>query len=149
MQQKKSAGVFLNGMQSTLKDMMDAVPTSSPFDLKTMMDLQRKNFQAMTEANQIAMTGWQALARKQAEMFTQMVQDNALIARAALCENTPDGQIAKQGEAMKSSYEKAMANNREMTRMMTECTQEAARLIGDRIAATMSELKACTKQSQD
>ena len=54
---------------------------SAPVDMKSMMELGRKNMQAITEAQQIAFESMQAIAQRNTEIVSQFVQDQSAIAR--------------------------------------------------------------------
>jgi len=146
MQQKNSAETFFNDVQSTFKQMLNNAPAGYPFDLKTVMDAQRKNFQAITEANQRTMDGWRALAQRQTEMMSQFMQDNSGLARETFAEGTPEAKFAKQTEILKSSYEKTVQNAQELAEIAQNYATEAAELINQRVVASLSEIKASAKK---
>lgn len=148
MQQKNPAESFFNDMQSTMKQLMGGTPTANPFDLKTVLEAQRKNIQALTEANKRAMQGWQTLAQRQTEMITQFVQDNSTLAREALTENAPEDKFARQADMIKSAYETSMSNAQELVEMMTECTKDAAEVINRRVMASLGEVKNTAKKAE-
>lgn len=142
MQQKNAAESFFTDLQSTFKDMLGSVPTATPFDLKTIMEAQRKNFQALTEANQRAFQGWQALAQRQAEMMSQFVQDNSGLARETMSEGTPQDKFAKQAEIIKGAYKKSVLNSQELGEIVRKCTMETADVLNRRVVASVAEFKA-------
>jgi phasin family protein len=144
MQQKTSPQEFFGDVQSTLQQWMKAVP-GYPLDMKTMMEAQRKNIQAITEANQRTLEGWQALAQRQAEMMSKMVQNNSTMAGRAFAEGTPQEKIAQQAELVKAAYENTMANSQEIADFMSKCTKETANVINKRVVATLNEIKASTE----
>src|SRR5450631_1202053 len=43
-------------------------------DIATIMDREKKNIEALTEANRIAFEGWQALVRRQAEILQESIK---------------------------------------------------------------------------
>lgn len=146
MQQKNSAENFFSDMQSTFKQMLNTAPAGYPFDLKTVMEAQRKNIQAITEANQRAFEGWKTLAQRQTEMVSQFMQDNSGLARETLAEGTPEAKFAKQTELLKSSYEKSVQNAQELAEIAQNFATEAAEVINQRVVASLSEIKASTKK---
>ncbi len=141
MQQKNSAGNFFSDMQSTMSQMMDAAPTGNPFDIRAVMEAQRKNMQALTEANQCMINGWQAMAKRQAEMVSQFVQDNSGLAGQAISPTAPQDAIAKQAELLKTTCSQAMENAREIAEIARKCTSETAEIVNRRISAGMGEIK--------
>ncbi len=141
MQQKKNAENFLGDIQSTLKDVMGAFPTSNPFDFKTVMETQRKNIQAFAEANACVMSGWQTMAKRQAEMLSQFVQENSTLARDTMTEGTPQDKFAQQTEILKTCYKRSVENAQELGEIARRNTMEAAELINRRAAASLAEIK--------
>ena len=133
-------------MQSTLKQMMSSAPAGYPFDLKTVMEAQRKNIQAITEANQRAFEGWKTLAQRQTEMVSQFMQDNSGLARETFAEGTPEAKFAKQAELLKTSYEKSIQNAQELVEIAQGCASEAAEVINERVVASLTEIKASAKK---
>ena len=146
MQQKNSAENFFSDMQSTLKQMLNNVPSGYPFDFKTVMDAQRKNIQALTEANQRAFEGWKTMAQRQTEMVSQFMQDNSGLARETFTEGTPEAKFAKQTELLKTSYEKSVLCAQELTEIAQNCASEAAEVINQRVVASLGEIKASAKK---
>ena len=146
MQQKNSAENFFSDMQTTFKQMLNNVPAGYPFDLKTVMDAQRKNIQAITEANQRAFEGWKELAQRQTEMVSQFMQDNSGLARETFSEGTPEAKFAKQTELLKTSYEKSIQNAQELVDIAQKCAGDAAEVINQRVVASLSEIKASAKK---
>ncbi len=140
MQQKNSAENFFSDMQQTFKEMLGNLPSSYPFDFKAVMEAQRKNMQALTEANKCAMQGWQEMAKRQAEMVSQFVQDNSGIARETLAEETAEAKLAKLPGIIQSNYERSIQNSQELVELCRKCVTDAAEIINQRAAASMSEI---------
>lgn len=141
MQQKNPAANFFSDMQSTMKQMMESAPTANPFDFKSVMEVQRKNMQALTEANQCVMNGWQNLAKRQAEMVAQFVQDNSGLATQGLTPVGPQEALAKQTELLKSVCEQTMQNAREITEIVRKNTADATEIVNRRFVAGFGEIK--------
>ena len=107
------------------------------------LETSRKNFQAVTEVNQRAVQGWQALAQRQTQMFTQFLQDNSVapVIGAASTEE----RIAKQADAIQSVYKRSIANSQELAEMVSQCTKETVDVISKRAAACVSEMGSTVK----
>ena len=110
-------------------------------DIKTLMETQRRNMQAFSEAGQLAMGSWQNLARKQAEMMTRMVQDNSNIMQETLKEGTPEEKVARQAEVFKKAYEQSVLNSREMTELVIKSGKDTVDLINKRVSASINEIR--------
>jgi phasin family protein len=111
------------------------------FDVDGVMATQKKNFEALTKANQTALQGLQALAKRQTEIFQETMAE----AQKALTTLTPVGSpqevAAKQAELAKNALEKAFANMRELADIVAKSSKEAADVINSRIAASLEELR--------
>lgn len=121
---------------------------SFPFDMKSVMELQRKNAQAVIAAQQVAMESLQAIAQRQSEIMSQIVEDNSSIAKEILSEGTPEQKIAKQADLVKKSHEKTVTNMRELADMIGKSTTEASDIINKRISASLSEVKTAMEKSK-
>jgi len=149
MQQKPNAAFpFFTQMQQSLQDMM-ATGTPAPLDLKAMMETQRKNMQALAEINQRTMEGWQTLARQQAEMVSDFLQDNSTLARESFSEGTPEQKMARQSEIFKKTYQRSLAHSQELAKIVTDCSKEAGDVVSKRIFATLNEVKAGAQKDKD
>jgi phasin family protein len=141
MQQKNPAGNFFNDMQSAMKQMMEAAPSANPFDFKAILETQRKNMQALTEANQCAMNSWQALTRRQAEMVSEFVQDNSGRARDAIAESGAQEKLTKQAEMLKAACEQSIENTRELAEIVRKSSNEISEIVNGRLFAGMGEAR--------
>lgn len=146
MKSQNPAQAFFETMELTFKDMMATPKMPVAFDMKTVMDAQRKNMQAITEANQRAMTGWQTMAQRQAEMVSQFVQDNSALARETMKEGTPQEKFSRQADILKKACQTSIANTQELAEMMRKNSMEAAELLNRRLVDTISEIKNSTAE---
>jgi len=119
-----------------------------PFDLQSLMETQRKNAQAVSEAQRIAMENLQTIAQRQGEIISQMVEDNSIIAKELISEGTPEEKIAKNAELFKSAYERSVKNMAELSEMLNQSNQEATKIINKRVSATMNEVKTSLEKTQ-
>lgn len=121
---------------------------ASPFDLKELMETQRKNMQAITEAQQCAMDGLQAVAQRQAEILSQMMEDNSRIAKEMMGEGTPEAKISKNAELFKTVYERTVRNMQELSEIINKSNIEASKVINKRVSATMNEIQSSLEKTQ-
>lgn len=121
---------------------------ATPFDLQTIMEAQRKNMQALTDAQQIALQSFQALAQRQTEIISQMVEDQSSIAKEMMGEGTPENKIAKNADIMKKIYERTVTNMRELSDMIGKSNTEASNIINKRVTAGMGELKTALEKTK-
>ena len=112
-----------------------------PFDFGNVLETMRKNMQAMTEAQQIAIENIQAIAQRQAEIMTQMVEDNTSLAQQIMTEGTPEEKISRQADLARKSYERSMSNLTELSDMVVKSNREAGEIISKRVTASLTEFK--------
>jgi phasin family protein len=113
-----------------------------PFDMQDFMDLQRKNIQAFGEAQQLAMENIQAVAQKQTEFISQIVEENSKLATEIMADGSPEDKVARQADLVKKSYEKSMINAQKIAEMVSNCNQQASDIISKRISCSLGEMKA-------
>lgn len=121
---------------------------SSPFDLKALLETQRKNLQAIAQAQSITLENIQAVARRQAEIMAQVAEDNSAMARELLSEGTPEEKIAKNADLFKSVYERSIKNLQDISEMIGRSHEESSEIINKRVSATMSEIKTAVENSE-
>jgi phasin family protein len=117
-----------------------------PIGTGTFLELQRKNMEAFSEAQKLAMIGLQSAAQLQAEIFSQAIQDNSALARELMSESTPEAKIAKHTEIVKKVYEKSVKNIRELSSTIEKSSQQATDVINKRISASLSEIKSAVQK---
>ena len=110
-------------------------------DMEALLNAQKKNIAALTEANQHAVEGVQALAQRQIEIFQQAMKGAADAAREVASAGGPKEAAAKQAELAKAAFEHAMANMREMADMVSKSSNQAFSVITKRVAEGLEELK--------
>jgi len=104
-------------------------------DLAAIMDRERKNIEALTEANRVAFEGWQALVRRQAEILQESIK------RAV---GTVQGEDAgtKRMDMAAHAFETTLANMRELTEMAVKSQTEAFDIIRKRVGENLAALGA-------
>ena len=104
-------------------------------DLAAIMDRERKNIEALTEANRVAFEGWQALVRGQAEILQESIK------RAV---GTVQGEDAgtKRMDMAAHAFETTLANMRELTEMAVKSQTEAFDIIRKRVGENLAALGA-------
>jgi phasin family protein len=117
------------------------------FDFKALLDIQRKNIEALSEANKLAFECFQAAGQRQAEILSQLLADTSSIVKEITAENTPEGKINRQAELVKNAYEKSVTNWRELADIIGESSTEATGIIHDRVNSSLTELKSALKKT--
>ena len=119
---------------------------SSPIDMKAFLETQRKNLQAVSEAQQSAFEGIQAVTQRQTELLSKFVEDNSSIAKQALSEGTPEEKIAQNAEILQKSYERSIENAKEISSLVNEANEKTTGILNKRVSASVNELKSAIKK---
>ena len=117
-------------------------------DMGAVVEAQRRNLEALAQANQVAADGMRALAERQAEILRQGMEQAASAMRELMSAGSPEDKAARQAEIAKGAFERAISNARELAEMTTRAQGEANEVIARRMAASMEEFKAMVGKSQ-
>ena len=115
------------------------------FDVESMMSSQRKNIEALTHANQLAVESVQAVTKRQVEIARQAFDEASAAMRDLAQPSPPEERIAKNAELAKTSFEKAVASARELSELVTKAHTEAFDVLSKRVTESLDELKAHAK----
>lgn len=111
-------------------------------DMQAMMEAQRRNIEALSHANKVALEGAQAVARRNMEILQQSMTEMASAMTSMMSpEGAPADKAAKQAEMMKAGYERAMANMREIADLIQRSNGEALEVLNKRFAEAMEEVR--------
>jgi len=104
-------------------------------DLAAIMDRERKNIEALTEANRVAFEGWQALVRRQAEILQESIKQAV---------GTVQGEDAgtKRMDLATHAFETTLSNMRELAEMAVKSQTEAFDIIRKRVEENLAALGA-------
>ncbi|GGF08177.1 phasin [Aliidongia dinghuensis] len=115
-------------------------------DMETVLATQRKNIEALTKANQLAIEGLQTVARRQAEILRAGFEEASSLARELFQNQSPEDRVAKQTEATKAALEKAFSNARELAEIVGKAQQEAFEVINKRLSEGLDEVRELVKK---
>ena len=115
-------------------------------DMETVLATQRKNIEALTKANQLAIEGLQTVARRQAEILRAGFEEASSLARELFQNQSPEERVTKQTEAAKHALEKAFGNARELSEIVGKAQQEAFQVINKRMTEGLDEVRELVKK---
>jgi phasin family protein len=110
-------------------------------DVDAVVASQRKTIEALTQANQLAVEGVQAVARRQVEIARQAMEEFSAMIRDLAQPVSPEDRIAKQAEFSKLALEKGLTNARELTEMVAKANTEAFNVINKRLTEGLDEVR--------
>jgi phasin family protein len=115
-------------------------PASLP-DTGALMAAHRRNMDALSQANRMALEGAQAVARRHMEIMQQTMTELTEHVRELASSETPQAKAARAAELLKRSYEHAVANIRELSDLIQRSNTEALGLLDHRFKEAMDEVK--------
>jgi phasin family protein len=110
-------------------------------DINAMMDIQRKNLEALNKASQAAIEGVQAVAQKQAELFKAAFDQATSAAESLGKVSSPQDLATKELELCKAAFETSLANSKKVTDVVTKANDAAVKVLNTRIAEALDEMK--------
>lgn len=110
-------------------------------DVDSIVASQRKNVEALTSANRTVFEGVQAIAKRQAEILQETMNETTKAVDSLSKAGSPGEAAAKQAELAKGAFERALSNMREVAEMASKANEEVASTITARISSTLDEVR--------
>ncbi|HEY4252013.1 MAG TPA: TIGR01841 family phasin [Roseomonas sp.] len=110
--------------------------------LEALANAQRRNLDALSAANRVALEGAQAVAKRHMEILQQTVGEMSDAMRGlAEAETSPQARAERQAEVVRATYERAVANMQELAELIQKSSTEALSLLNHRFAEAMEEAR--------
>lgn len=110
-------------------------------DMGGLAEAQRRNLEALSNANRVALEGAQAVARRHMEILQASMAEMTDAIRMMSGTESPQARAAKQAELLKSAYERAVANMKEVADLIQNSNSEALSVLNKRFTEAMDEVK--------
>lgn len=135
---KKTIGAESGAMPwlDEIKKLVDQLQLPN-VDVAALVDWQRKDMEALTEANRQAFEGIKALVERRNEIL----QETLVQWQAAMSDATGLDAISKRADAGRKGVEKAVANFRELSEMEVRARSNAWKVVQDRMQENLSNLQ--------
>jgi len=121
----------------------------APFNMEPLFAAQRRNIEAITAVNQAAFESIQALARRQADLLRQNMEEASSLISAVMNCPTPQEKVIRQAEASKVAVEKCIATARDITETLSKCNSQAMETVTARLSQSIEELRGMMKPNQE
>jgi phasin family protein len=115
-------------------------------DAGALLEGRRKDIEALAEANRIALSGMQELARKQGEILQATLQK-----LQALVQEVRTGLVqdpTKLGDLVQKSLQETFGNVRDLAELARKSQTEAFRVVSERIQRNIEELRTSFQPAQ-
>ena len=117
-------------------------------DVEQLVEVQRKNIDALGRAAQAASEGAQALAGKQREILETAFRETTQAVRDFKPMGNPTEVVAKQSEFARKAFEAALQNTRDVAELAKKAASDPAAIIKNRMQKNLNELReAVSRQS--
>ena len=113
-----------------------------PFDVEAVWAAQRRNLEALSQANQLAVEGAHAVVKRQIEMTQQTFDAMSTWMHEMTQPGSTEDRIAKQTEYTKKMIDKGLSHGREIAMMATKTGTEAAEVLQKRTTEGLDEMRA-------
>jgi phasin family protein len=116
------------------------------FDMEAIAETQRKNLEALTQANKLAAEGVRALAERQAGIVQQAIAEASGLFREWTQPGAADERLAKHVEVAKQAFEKGLANARELNDLSAKAGMDVFSVLARRLSQSFDELRLYAKK---
>lgn len=110
-------------------------------DVEGIVASQRKNIEALTQANKLAFEGLQTVMKRQVEILRQTMDEVATVSKSLTEPGTAQDKAAKQAELAKDAFERSLSNMRELSEMVAKANTEAFELLNKRFTQNLDEMR--------
>jgi len=120
--------------------------TFQGFDVEALMTAQRRNLEAFTQANQLAVEGFQAFAKMQVELTRTAMDEASALVRDWAETGAPEEKLQKQATFAKKALAKGVSNARELIELAGKTQTEAFDVLNKRFTESLDEMTSFTKK---
>ena len=116
-------------------------------DMDVVLAAHKRNLEALSEANRVALEGAQAVARRHMEIMQSTMAGLTTTLKDISAPDSAANKAAKQTDLLKQAYENAVSNTRELGDLIQKSNAEAMQKLNHRFSEAMTEMKALFKKS--
>lgn len=110
-------------------------------DMETVLAAYKRNLEALTEANRVALEGAQTVARRHMEIMQSTMSGLSSTMKELSATQTPATRAAKQAALLRKAYEDAVSNTQELGDLIKKSNAEAMNKLNQRFSEAMSEMQ--------
>lgn len=111
-------------------------------DVEAVVQTQQKNIEALTAANKSATDSVKALAQRQTEIIQETMKETQAAIDSLSKSKTPQDAATKQVDFVKSAFDTAFSNMREMADLMTATNKDNLDKFNSRVSESFEEMQA-------
>ena len=111
-------------------------------NIQALLELQRKNAAALTNANQVVFDGLKTLAQRQGDLFKTTVDDYSKVTSAVLAGASFEDRATKQADATRHIYVSTVDRFRELSDIAVKANVTAVDILSARVTEAFDEFRA-------
>ncbi|MGE0259788.1 MAG: phasin family protein [Alphaproteobacteria bacterium] len=117
-----------------------------PFDVEAVWAAQRRNIEALSQANRAAVEGAHEVARRNIELTREAFEGLSALMHDLAQPVSAEDRIAKNTEYAKKLIEKGVSHTREVTTIAAKAGNDAAEILHRRATEGLEELRSLASQ---
>ena len=117
-----------------------------PFDVEAVWAAQRRNIEALSQANQLAVESVQAVAKRQFELTRETFEGFSALMRDLSTPASTEDRIAKNAEYVKQMMEKGVSHSRDIASIAAKAGTEATAVLQKRASESLDEMRSFTSK---
>ncbi|MDQ2803114.1 MAG: phasin family protein [Pseudomonadota bacterium] len=117
-------------------------------DMDTMLAAYRRNMEALSTANRVALEGAQQVARRHMEIMQQTMGEMTEAMRSLTSAESPQDRAGKQAEMLKGAYDRAVTNMRDLADLIQRSNGEALNVLNQRFTEAIDEAKTMMEKTR-
>ena len=110
-------------------------------DVEAVLTTHKRNLEALTEANRLALEGAQVVARRHMEIVQNTMTELSETLKDLTKITNPSTRAAKHAELLRQAFESSVANSRELSDLIQKSNNEALSKLHGRFSEAMTEVK--------
>jgi phasin family protein len=110
-------------------------------DVDKLIEVHRRNIDALGRSAQVATEGAKSLADKQREIIETAFRETSAMVRDFKPTGNPQEMLAKQTEFAKKAFDMTLQNTRDIAELAMKATSDATAIVRDRLRESLSELR--------
>jgi phasin family protein len=114
-------------------------------DINSLMDIQRRNIEAVRFVNQVAFDSLQSFAGRQAELMRKGLEEATSLVHDIMSLPTHEEKVMRHAEASKIVIEKCIANAYDASETLAKCNNQVMKMASNRMNEGLQELQGLIK----
>ena len=111
------------------------------FDVEKLMASQRKNFEAIAQANKLAVEGVQTVFQRNAEIMRENVEELTSLVQTMSGAGEPQDKAARQAELTKGAYQRTVSNLKAINDTVAKTNDKVFNVLNKRVVESLDEAK--------